>query len=90
MKHHQTLKPMFLEYLKARITMPGDMGKVSIFDIRTNVDISPFGIISPVYCPEDEKYKRINYSGLDSVKDIRERDLAIQKANAIYKILREN
>jgi hypothetical protein len=90
MKHHQTLKPMFLEYLKAQITMPGDMGKVSIFDIKTNVDISPFGIISPIYYPEDEKYKCINYSGLDTVKDIRERDLAIQKANEIYKTLREN
>lgn len=90
MKHHQTQKPIFLEYLKAQITMPGDIGKVSIFNIKINVDISPFGIISPIYYPEEDKYKCINYSGLDSVKDIRERDFAIQKANAIYNALREN
>ena len=91
MKHHQTLKPVFLEYLSEQRFNPRNKSTaVSLFDIRSNVDISPFGILNPIYFSEKDKDKCMNFSGLTLVSNIKERNLAIKKANFIYSSLREN
>ncbi len=89
MKHHQTMKPVFLEYLTQLPIIGTASVKALILDIRTNVDISPWGILSPLYFPEKDKDKCMNFTGLSIVGNIKERDFSIRKANMIFKSLRE-
>ena len=89
MKHYQTMKPVFLEYVSQLPNIRTASVKASILDIRTNVDISPWGILSPQYFPEKDKDKCINFTGISIVDDIKERDFSIRKANMILKSLRE-